>query len=373
MSTVAMVLFFLMLLSYIQNILTGHKLSFARDELAGAEERLAGIQATLEGTMGSLSETQAQLDQTRASLAETEKEITDKEHALALLQDEIEQTRAEVEEGQRELALSQAEIEDQRQVIAMSNQELGDLRAKLSDIAVLRVDILQKVRDSIESKIGKYGEDGQERVTIGPNANIVINEQLVFDYGSAEVKPEAQQLLTQLAVAFEELLADEQVRGYIDYISIEGHTDSVGTADYNRTLSAERAVAVVNYMMDSNPALERDYARYFGIGGFSKFRPLTEGTDELSMAQNRRIEISVVVKDESIRNIIEEYLGGAPTPAAGQASPSPTPTAGAGAAQGAGAGTAQGAGGVTARARGTPGAAQAAPSSGAGAEGGGGL
>ena len=336
MSTVAMLLFFLMLLAYIQNILTGRRLAFYQAELENTRIQLAQMNAELDISQKELDASQRELDasrldldtsrleldetrlnleaieqrleDTRWTLMQTEDEISEKEEALQYLEDEIANARAEIDEGQRQLTMSQQEIETQQEIIAMSNQELGNLRAKLSEIAVFRVSILEKVSKSIEDEIGKYTETGEERVAIGQNANIIINETLLFDYDSAAVKEDAKPLLAQFANAFERMLDDPETRLYIDYINIEGHTDSIGTANYNRKLSADRAVSVVNYMMEANPNLEEKYARYFGIGGFSKFRPLDEGEDEESMAKNRRIEISVVVKDENIRNMIEEYL-----------------------------------------------------------------
>ena len=311
-----MLLFFLMLLAYIQNIMTGRRLAFFQAELENTRLHLAQMNSDLDvsrreldETRLSLEETGQRLEDTRWNLLQTEEEISLKEDALRFLEDEIDATRAEVEEGQVQLTLSQQEVESQQEIIAMSNLELGNLRQRLSEIAVLRVSILEKVGKSIEDEIGKYTVTGEERVTVGPNANIVINETLLFDYASAVVKDDAKQLLDQLAIAFERMLDDPETRLYIDYISIEGHTDSTGSASYNRGLSAERAVSVVNYIMESNPNLEQKYASYFGIGGFSKFRPLEAGEDAESMAKNRRIEISVVVKDENIRNMIEDYLG----------------------------------------------------------------
>ena len=323
MSTVAMLLFFLMLLAYIQNIMTGRRLTFFQSELENTRIRLAQMNSELDTSLRELDVSRLELDETRTNLEQieqrledtrwnlmqTDEEISQKEEALSYLEDEIDKARAEVETGRQQLTLSQQEIESQQEIIAMSNLELGNLRSRLSEIAVLRVSILEKVSKSIEDAIGKYTATGEERVTIGPNANIVINETLLFDYASAVVKDDAKQLLDQLAIAFEVLLDDRETRLYIDYINIEGHTDSTGGAGYNRGLSAERAVSVVNYMMESNPNLEEKYAGYFGIGGFSKFRPLETGEDADSMAKNRRIEISVVVKDENIRNMIEDYLG----------------------------------------------------------------
>lgn len=280
MSTIALVLFFLMLLAYIQNIITGKNLEFARKEV---------------------TETQKKLDAYKVQISQAE----DK---LFLLQDEVEKTQAEVEKGKRDLKLSEEEIDKQKQIIAMSNQELGNLRTKLQSIAVLRVEILEKVKQSIENELGRTNDKGEPLVTIGDNANIIINESLVFDYDSYYIKSEGKQLLKQFAVAFEKILDDGSIRDNIDSINIEGHTDDTGAASYNRELSGKRATVVLNYLMESNPQLESNYGRYFAASGYSKFRPMVQGTSESARQKNRRIEISINVKDSNIQNIINDYL-----------------------------------------------------------------
>jgi len=280
MSTIALVLFFLMLLAYIQNIITGKTLDFARKEL---------------------DDTQKMLEASRVEISQAQKE-------LRLIRNEVEKTKAEVEKGRIELMLSQQEIKEQKKIIAMSNQELGNLRTKLQNIAVLRVEILEKVKQSIEKEIGRTNDEGQPLVTIGNNANIIINESLVFGYDSYTIKTDGQKLLKQFAIAFEKILDDSSIRDNIDAVIIEGHTDDTGSSDYNRELSSKRAYTVVNYLMSSNPGLERKYGRYFSASGFSEFRPIAEGTSEKARQKNRRIEISINIKDSNIQNIINEYL-----------------------------------------------------------------
>lgn len=266
MSTLALILFFLMLLAYIQNIIYGNNLEHAKQQLEIA----------------------------RADIAGAEKE-------LRLIRLDIDKTKVA-------LALSEQEIENQKAIISMSNEELQSLRLRLQSIAFLRLDILEKVKASVEQELGKYNENGQELVSIGDNANIIINESLVFAYNSYKLKPEAKELLTQLANAFERVLENGDIRDNIDAISIEGHADSMGNADYNRELSARRATEVVNFMFKVNPRLESSYGQYFAANGFSEFRPISRGTDESSRALNRRIEISIVVKDSNIQKVIEKYL-----------------------------------------------------------------
>ena len=279
-STIALILFILMLLAYIQNIISGKNLEFAKKELM---------------------DTQLQLESSNAEISQADKQ-------LRLIKDQLEEVMAEVEEGQIALTLSEEQIEEQQEIIAESNRELGEVRAKLKGIALLRLDVLQKVKTSIEEELGPSNRAGQELVSIADNGNIVINEGLVFEYNSYAIKAEGRELLKKLSEAFENVLDDPDVRENIDAISIQGHTDDIGSAEYNRDLSSRRASAVVNYLMSSNSTIETKYGSYFVASGYSEFRPIASGTSQNARAQNRRIEISLILKDSNVQNVIEEYM-----------------------------------------------------------------
>jgi chemotaxis protein MotB len=279
-STIALVLFFLMLLAYIQNIVSGKNLEYARKELM---------------------DTQKKLEASNADISRAEKK-------LRLIKDDLEEVMAEVEEGQIALKLSEEQIEEQKEIIAESNRELGDVRTRLRGIAVLRLDVLNKVKDSIEDQLGKKNNSGEQLVSIADNGNIVINEGLVFSYNSYELKSEGKKLLNQLANAFEGVLDDKDIRENIDAINIQGHTDDAGSSTYNRELSAKRATAVVNYLMESNKTIQEKYGQYFVATGYSEFRPIAKGTSESERAKNRRIEISIILKDANIQKVIDSYL-----------------------------------------------------------------
>lgn len=272
-STIALILFFLMLLAYIQNIISGKNLELAKMELETSNI-----------------------------------EISRAQDKLKLLRDQLEEVMAEVEEGQIALTLSEEQIKEQQEIIAESNRELGEVRAKLKGIALLRLDVLQKVKASIEDELGSTSRAGQELVTIADNGNIRINENLVFESNSYGIKPEGKEILKKLSEAFERVLDDPDIRANIDAINIQGHTDDQGTAEYNRELSSKRASAVVNYLMSSNPSIEKKYGSYFVASGYSKFRPIASGTSASARAQNRRIEISLILKDSNVQNVIEEYM-----------------------------------------------------------------
>ena len=280
-STVSMILFVLVLLAYIQNLIAGKNLQSVR----------------------------SQLDATLLRLRNSQVQIASSEKKLKLL-------AAEIEAGQTQLALSRAQIDQQQAIIAESTKELGSVRSKLQGIAVLRLDVLRKVKQSIDEQLSK-GNKSAAAASIAENGNIVIDESVVFEYDSYTLKQDGKRFLASLAAAFAKVLDDAEVRQNIDVILVQGHTDQRGTVTYNRELSSKRANTVLNYMFSADNTLERSYGSYFASSGYSEFRPINPANTEAAYQQNRRIEISVVLKDSNVRDTIDEYMKNArPLPGA---------------------------------------------------------
>lgn len=72
------------------------------------------------------------------------------------------------------------------------------------------------------------------------------------------------------------------------HIEIQGHTDNIGTADYNLKLSTERAKAVYNYLIDHNISSERLTYKGYGLS-----EPIENNNTEAGRAHNRRTEFVV--------------------------------------------------------------------------------
>jgi chemotaxis protein MotB len=270
MSTMALVLFVLMLLAYVRNIVSGKRLEAFGRQIDASEQQL---------------------------------------HAL----------RGQIQAGQAELAASQGRLRDQQAVIAESDRQVSALRAQLQSIAVLRVAVLTKLKAAVEAELGSNNPDGGALVAFGDNGDIVINESLVFEYNSYAIKKEAKPLLDTLAKALGNVLADADVRANVDAILIQGHTDERGSASLNWDLSAKRATTVLDYLFEANPVLAQSYGSYFAASAFSKFRPLNPAKTEAAFQQNRRIEIAVIPKDDNVRKVIDDYgtsAAAAPLPAA---------------------------------------------------------
>ena len=145
-------------------------------------------------------------------------------------------------------------------------------------------------------------------VSIGENGSIILSEGVLFDLGSSEIKPASRTVLNRLIDVFDKFLSDEENAKYIDSIVISGHTDITGTAESNRVLSTDRANAVLNYLLTGSGGKLNEYAPYFCAAGYGATRPVESNDTEAGRAANRRIEISMILKDETVLDIVEQYL-----------------------------------------------------------------
>lgn len=199
--------------------------------------------------------------------------------------------------------LSQEEYNAKTIELQEALNELEKLKGQLQEVALLRLSVYEKIVDAIESQMGSKASNGSPLVSIN-DSQIVINENLVFDVDSYTIKTEAYELLDCLGQAFVTILKDPEVGQYINAIVIEGHTDDTGSDDHNRELSAKRAVAVLEYLCKGNKELATKYQDQLVASAYGEWRPVSM----TNKAKNRRIGISIVVKDESIEKVIDNYI-----------------------------------------------------------------
>jgi outer membrane protein OmpA-like peptidoglycan-associated protein len=105
-------------------------------------------------------------------------------------------------------------------------------------------------------------------------------ENVLFDFDRIEIKPQFYSVLDDVAVMLS--------RNPKAKVKIQGHTDNIGSAEYNRTLSEKRARTVKSYFV--RKGVEKD--RLLPVGfGFEISRASNE--DEYGRALNRRVEFTL--------------------------------------------------------------------------------
>lgn len=310
MSAVALILFFLMLLAYIQNIITNNdllnkeeelkdtleQLSLAAAQVEDKEKELQAVSDTLEIARQDLDEQQIKLDDQQAQLRQQEEDIAQQAAYILQQQDDI-------AAQQDTIAQQQAQMERQQIYLNNTQAELSQVRAQMQAAAFLRVDIVEKIRKNVEEVMGN-----SNTISISDTGSLILSESVLFDRGSSALKANSKQLLDQLAVGFAGFLASSDSLQYVDTIVIGGHADSTGSDELNRKLSADRANSVLGYLMSTQGGVLEPYAQYFCAAGYSSTRPVASNDTPEGQAQNRRIEISIILKDESVLEALNQYL-----------------------------------------------------------------
>lgn len=105
-----------------------------------------------------------------------------------------------------------------------------------------------------------------------------VTLQINFETAKADIKPESQYIIDQVV----ELLNDDETLN----VSIEGHTDNVGSAASNKTLSENRAKSVMNAIIAKGIDKSRLSAK-----GWGQEKPIADNKSEEGRAKNRRVEI----------------------------------------------------------------------------------
>ena len=172
----------------------------------------------------------------------------------------LEQKKAALEQKQAALEQKQAaeaETEKARQAAAKAEAEKGQLRAQLLN----QLNSILQTRDSARG--------------------LIVNmSDVLFDTGSYTLKPGAREKLAKISGI---VLAHPGLT-----LQIEGHTDSVGTDEFNRQLSERRADSVRDFLAEQGVPASSITAR-----GFGKSQPVATNDTAEGRQRNRRVELVV--------------------------------------------------------------------------------
>lgn len=116
------------------------------------------------------------------------------------------------------------------------------------------------------------------------NYNIKGTTNVFFDTGKWQLSPQAKMELCNAAAQAE---ATSNA-----LLLVVGYTDSVGSEEYNQTLSEKRANSVINYLQQ---ACHWKPYRVLTPTGMAEADPLADNTTEEGKAQNRRVAVNILV------------------------------------------------------------------------------
>lgn len=184
-----------------------------------------------------------------------------------------------------EEALSASETRDRE-----SQARIADLGARLNVALAQRVQELARYRSDFFGRLRQILGNRQDMRIVGDR--FVLQSEVLFGTGRAELKPEAASELDRIAATVLEVAKD--IPPDIPWIlRVDGHTDArpvSGASAFpsNWALSAARAISVVQYLMAKGIPPQR-----LAATGFGEFQPLDLAETDEAYARNRRIELKL--------------------------------------------------------------------------------
>jgi len=204
---------------------------------------------------------------------------------MAKLKAEIDKARGEANSLQTQLAKLGAE----KQALESEITALQDELKRLAGERDANADAIAKAKARIEmfknmlAKFKKMLESGKIKIRIANNKMIVeMASAILFPSGKAKLSEEGEVALAEVA----SILSTIGDRAF----QVAGHTDNIPIDNKNFgsnwELSAARAVAVVEFMIEKGMAAEN-----LSAAGYADTQPVAGNLSEEGRAQNRRIEI----------------------------------------------------------------------------------
>ena len=242
-----------------------------RDRLKGLAEG-AGNAAAAQGRAGELA---AKLDLEKQGVA----------RALA----QVELLNQQIAALRRQLGALEAALESSEKRDRESQTRIADLGQRLNLALAQRVQELQRYRSDFFGRLRTVLGNRPDVRVVGDR--FVFQSEVFFDAGQAVLKPEGQAEIDKIAAALLEL--EKQIPADIGWVMrVDGHTDIRPIANVqfpsNWELSAARAIAVVQYMIQRGVSPQRLVA-----AGFGEFQPLDAEKSDEAFRRNRRIELKL--------------------------------------------------------------------------------
>jgi chemotaxis protein MotB len=184
----------------------------------------------------------------------------------------------------------------------------ADTRAALANANALEAQqdaSLHAAKLQIDSTVQALGLTDKVETQINERGLVVrlITDDVLFDLGSSDVRPQATPLLAAVARSIDPIK---------NPIRIEGHTDAIpfaGDALGNVALSTDRAMAVYRAMVGNG--LDRGTHPDLAASGFGESQPLVPNGPGGAAPRNRRVEIVVLRQRyvEQVKRAAEGPLG----------------------------------------------------------------
>jgi chemotaxis protein MotB len=262
-------------------------LSLERSNSGSLEDQLAALRATLKTT-------EAERDKLRGAGGGADVKVltSDLDNQKDLNQraaSQIEILNLQIAAMRRQLAALEEALNASESKNKQSQGKITDLSQRLNVALAQRVQELARYRSEFFGRLREVLGNRKDIRIVGDR--FVFQSEVLFDAGSAQLKPEGYPELDKLASTLTDI--SKKIPKDIPWIlRVDGHTDvrPIATAQFpsNWELSSARATSVVQYLISKGFA-----PQHLAAAGFGEFAPIDTGTSEEAYRRNRRIEFKL--------------------------------------------------------------------------------
>jgi chemotaxis protein MotB len=257
-------------------------LTTLRANLANAESERDRFKGLYEGLGSGAADAQGKVN-TLSGQLDSEKQISTR--ALA----QVELLNQQIAALRRQLAALEDALEASEKKDKEAQGRIADLGQRLNVALAQRVQELSRYRSEFFGKLRAILGNRQDIRVVGDR--FVFQSEVLFDTGSAGIRPEGKGELDKLANAIAEL--EKQIPPEIAWVlRVDGHTDTrpISSPQFpsNWELSSARAISVVQYLISRGIS-----PQHLVAAGFGEFQPLDTGTTDEAYRRNRRIELKL--------------------------------------------------------------------------------
>jgi outer membrane protein OmpA-like peptidoglycan-associated protein len=234
----------------------------------------------------------------RVSTLRKIQEEKERQQQLAVQQSQQEAQQAQMVAQQEALQRAQADAQRAQAEAAAANARAAQVAAEHS--AQQATNQTEEMRERLRAQLGQVLQT-QETAR-----GLIVNmSDVLFDTAQYTLKPDAREKLAKVSGI---LLAYPDLK-----VQVEGYTDTVGSDEYNLTLSQHRADAVRDYLVSQGVSVANTSSV-----GYGKTNPIADNATAAGRAQNRRVNL--VVSGTAI-GVQQSQPTAAPAPPQGTSNP----------------------------------------------------
>ncbi len=235
------------------------------------------------------------LDQNSSILTNSSAEKKNLNEALARKESQIDKKEKELNKVERALRTKEAELDELRNSLNSMQASLEEREMKIANLKD-QLNAQRNILTGLKSRLSQalLGFSASDLTVTQKNGKVYVSmsQNLLFAKGSDKIDSKGREAIQKIST----VLAQNQD---ID-ITVEGHTDTDGTAERNWDLSVTRATSVINLMSDFGVDPKRLTA-----AGRAYFAPIAPNDNEANKSKNRRTEIIVSPKLDELFRLLE--------------------------------------------------------------------